>query len=96
MGCRMRSLELAGLSGFGIVAVFSVIVCWTACAAGLPAIKSGELPLFGLQASSTLSCGKPSCLSPRADMGSVHQCRSMMTSRKLWGSLALASTSCPW
>ena len=54
----MRSLELAGLSGFAIIAVFAILVVACSTAAGLPAIRSGELPLFGLQARPTFQPGR--------------------------------------
>ena len=45
----MRSLEVAGLGGLGVIAVFAVIIVQKSLAAGLPAIHDGELPLWRLQ-----------------------------------------------
>ena len=46
---RMRSLELAGTAGVGVIAVIAAIMVWDAIRSGLPAIANGELPLWGLK-----------------------------------------------
>ena len=46
---RMRSLEVAGTAGVGVIAVTAGIMLWDSVRAGLPAIASGELPLWGLK-----------------------------------------------
>ncbi|KAK9845342.1 hypothetical protein WJX81_003878 [Elliptochloris bilobata] len=46
---RMRSLETAATAGVAIVLALAGIICVEALRAGLPAIASGELPLWRLQ-----------------------------------------------
>lgn len=53
---RMRSLETAAQAGVLIVAALATIIVVGAVQSGFPAIRSGELPLWGL---------KVSCLPPR-------------------------------
>lgn len=45
----MRSLELAGTAGVGVIVVIAGIMVWTAVQAGMPAIADGDLPLWGLK-----------------------------------------------
>jgi len=47
---RMRSLETAATAGVFIVLTLAGIIAVEALRAGLPAIASGELPLWELQA----------------------------------------------
>ena len=47
--CRMRSLELAGTAGIGVIGVIAGIFVWDSVKAGVPAIADGELPLLGLK-----------------------------------------------
>ncbi|KAK9809814.1 hypothetical protein WJX73_009477 [Symbiochloris irregularis] len=51
---RMRSLELAGTAGVGVVAAIACIMVWDSWQAGFPAIASGDLPLWAPKASSDL------------------------------------------
>jgi len=48
--CRMRSLETAATAGVFIVLALAGIIAVEALRAGQPAIASGELPLWELQA----------------------------------------------
>ncbi len=48
--CRMRSLETAAQAGVLIVAALATIVVVDTVQSGFPAIRSGELPLWGLKA----------------------------------------------
>lgn len=45
----MRSLELAGTAGVGVIVVIASIFVWESVKSGLPAIADGELPLWGLK-----------------------------------------------
>ncbi len=48
--CRMRSLETAAQAGCLIVLALAGVVVTEAALAGFPAIRSGELPVWGLKA----------------------------------------------
>ena len=52
---RMRSLETAAQAGVLIVAALAAIIVAEAARSGFPAIRSGELPLWGLMV-------RPRCL----------------------------------
>ena len=52
---RMRSLETAAQAGVLIVAALAAIIVAEAARSGFPAIRSGELPLWGLKV-------RPRCL----------------------------------
>lgn len=47
----MRSLETAAQAGVLIVGALAAIIVAEAAAAGFPAVRSGELPLWGLKVS---------------------------------------------
>ncbi|KAK9817843.1 hypothetical protein WJX72_002950 [[Myrmecia] bisecta] len=51
---RMRSLEMAAAAGVAVIAVIISMVVYTALHAGLPAIRSGELPLWGMKVTKDL------------------------------------------
>ena len=57
----MRSLEAAAQAGVLIVAALAAIVAAEAARSGFPAIRSGELPLWGLKVRlrRLLACMKP-------------------------------------
>ena len=54
--CRMRSLETAAQAGVIIVAALATIIVVDTVQSGFPAIRSGELPLWGLK----VGCPLPS------------------------------------
>ena len=52
---HIRQLERAALVGLSLVFVLIIVVCWESTAAGFPALRSGEFPLFFLSKSTSSS-----------------------------------------
>jgi len=52
---HIRQLERAALVGLSLVFVLMIVVCWESAAAGFPALRSGEFPLFFLSNSTSSS-----------------------------------------
>lgn len=51
--CRMRSLETAAQAGVVIVVALAGIIATEAAQYGFPAIRNGELPLWGIKVPAT-------------------------------------------
>ena len=49
IACRMRSLELAGTAGLVVIVAVMGIIIFQSIHTGMPAISSGEMPLFSVK-----------------------------------------------
>ena len=67
----MRSLETAAQAGVLIVAALAAIIVAEAARSGFPAIRSGELPLWGLKVRPRCL---PACMKPHGGLPQLLGC----------------------
>lgn len=74
---RMRSLEAAAQAGVLIVGALAAIIAAEAARSGFPAIRSGELPLWGLKVRPRCL---PACMLPLRTVASTPRLRDQSSS----------------